>query len=83
MHAGPWSITGIVITHYQRSRKNHAYNDVVAARFLYHVGNKFRCNRRPTLVLFVLPGIWKQWQYRSDPSCTCYLARMYHDAEFH
>ena len=83
MHAGPWSVTNIVVTPYPRSRENHAHNDVIATRLLYHVGNKFRCNRRPTLVFFVLSGIRKQWQYRSDPSCACYLAGMYHNAEFH
>ena len=59
------------------------HDDMVTARFLNHISNKFGSNRCPALVFFVLPGIGKQRNDSSDSLCARNLAGMNHDAELH
>ena len=56
---------------------------MVTPSTLYHIRHQFRGDRRPTLVLLILPGIRKQGQYRSDPFCASDLASVDHYAELH
>jgi hypothetical protein len=59
------------------------HDEVVASRLLYHVRNQLCCDRRTTLVLFVLPCIREQWDDRGDSLRTGNLAGVDHYAEFH
>jgi hypothetical protein len=60
-----------------------AHDDMVTTGRLEHVRDELRGDGRAALVLFVLAGIRKQWEYRSDALCARDLARVDHDAEFH
>jgi hypothetical protein len=62
---------------------NTAYNNVVTAGSLNHVGDELGGYRSSTFVLLVLASIWKKGNNRGNPLCTCYFACVDHYTEFH
>ena len=64
-------------------KANDAYNDMVAARSLNHVGHQLRRYGCPTLVFLVLSCIGEQRDHSGNTFGTGDFASMDHNAEFH
>lgn len=56
---------------------------MIASSLLNHVRHELCGNGGSTLVLLILPRIWKKRYNGSDPLCTGNLAGVDHDAELH
>jgi hypothetical protein len=56
---------------------------MVTPTLLDHIRHELGCNRRPALVLLVLPRIGEEGYHRGDPACARDLAGVDHDAELH
>jgi hypothetical protein len=56
---------------------------VIASSRLQHIGNKLRRDRRPRLILLVLPRIWEVRDDLCDAPSAGGLARVDHDEEFY
>lgn len=56
---------------------------MIAPTLLQHIRHQLRRNRRPTLILLVLPRIRKKRNDGRDPLRARDLARVYHDAKLH
>jgi hypothetical protein len=58
-------------------------DDMIAPGRLQHIGNELRRDRRPGLVLLILPRVWEVRDHSRDAACTSCLASVYHDEQFH
>lgn len=59
------------------------HDEMVASRFLNHVGHQFCRDWCPTLIFFVLSCVREQRDDGGNSPRACYLASVDHDAQFH
>jgi hypothetical protein len=67
----------------KKMAKKATHDDMVTSCFLDHIRNKFRCDRRSTLIFFILSSVREKRNHCSDPLSARNFTCMNHDAEFH
>jgi len=58
-------------------------DDMIAPRRLQHIGNELRRDRRPGLILLVLPRVGEVRDHSCDASSGSGFARVDHDEQLH